>query len=71
MAARVQFATRLQPVHRHARMNLQPSQQLARVIKAMDRAAVTTAAPKLEHERLLLDQDVQNCIAAARAASVP
>jgi hypothetical protein len=32
---------------------------------------VTDAAQRLEHERLLLDQDVQNYIAAAQAASVP
>jgi hypothetical protein len=30
---------------------------------------VTTAARQLEHERLLLDQDVQNYIAAAQAAA--
>ena len=32
---------------------------------------VTAAADKLEHQRLLLDQDVQAYIAAAEAASVP
>jgi hypothetical protein len=32
---------------------------------------VTSAAQRLEHERLLLDEDVQNYIAAAQAASVP
>ena len=32
---------------------------------------VTTAAQRLEDERLLLDQDVQAYIAAAQAAAVP
>jgi len=46
-------------------------ESLRDVIKAMDLKLVTTAAQKLEHERLLLDQDVQNYIAGTRAASVP
>jgi hypothetical protein len=32
---------------------------------------VTSAARQLEHERLLLEPDVQNYIAAAQAAPVP
>ena len=46
-------------------------ESLRDVIKAMDLKLVTTAAQKLEHERLLLDQDVRNYIAATQAASVP
>ena len=46
-------------------------ESLRDVIKAMDLKLVTTAAQKLEHERLLLEQDVQNYIAGTQAASVP
>ena len=46
-------------------------ESLRDVITAMDLKLVTSAAQKLEHERLLLDQDVQNYIAGTQAASVP
>ena len=47
------------------------TESLRGVIKAMDLKLVTTTARQLEHEHLLLDQDVRNYIAATQAASVP
>jgi hypothetical protein len=71
MAVRVQFTTGFSRYTGGPHEFAVEIESLRDVIKAMDLKLVTTAAQKLEHERLLLDQDVQNYIAGTQAASVP